>query len=149
MTLAISLVALLMSVLALSWQVWTWRRSIPRLEVSVAHGTPVFTGAVGRSHTIVEVANQGQADAAVTSFGFELPNGLTLEAPRTAAWSSSLPAHLGPNETAGWHVPTASILEICHERDVDHRELRAWVDSAKGRVYARTRGINHQDLSFS
>jgi hypothetical protein len=142
LTLLISIAALVLSIVSLSWQIWSWTRSGPVLQVSVTHSLPTYgPGGVGDWHTTVTAVNIGRSPVTVTSWGFETPDGGSIILTRPVNWSDPLPFRIESHASGSWHIPQDEIRSACQENGVRHQDIRAWVSSASGRVYARKRGI--------
>ena len=140
--LIVSIVALVLSIGSLSWQVWSWRRSGPVVRVTVSNIVPTYQGqGTGDWHTAVTATNTGRAATTVTTWAFELPNGHNSFTIYPVPISAPLPFRLEAHASASWYVPTQELMTMCAENHVDHKELRAWVEVGTGKVYADKRGI--------
>lgn len=142
---ALSIIALVLSVVALAWQAWTWLRSGPVIKVTVSQTLPLYPNHAGDWHTSVAAVNSGRAATTITSFGFETADGRTLYTSSPAAWSDRLPHRLEPHSSASRHAPTDELTQTCADNSTQYQQLRAWVAGGSGKkVYARTRGIKLQ-----
>lgn len=139
---AVSIIALVLSVLSLGWQAWTWLRAGPVVSVAVAQSLPVYRNSAGEWHTTVTATNKGRSAVTVSSWGFALPNGRTLYTANPAPWSEKLPHRLEPQSSANWHVDTDEIKQACSEHAVRYQDLRAWVSLGNGtKSHSRKTGI--------
>ncbi|MEV5162255.1 hypothetical protein [Streptomyces sp. NPDC053728] len=98
----IAVAALVLSLIALFWQFWTWRRSGPVIRVTGGVESPWdpagFTSDL--CYGYVRAVNAGRGAAPITSWGFLSANGQVL-----VEYSSQLEMPLIP--ARGMHVPIA------------------------------------------
>ena len=130
----VSILALVLSIVSLSWQTWTWRRSGPMLETNA-----VRVRAGSDRYVKVEAINSGRSAATVKDWGFELPDGRQVKPgrkdPAAKRRSASLPARVDSHGIVGFYVPLAELQDLSAEAGTPG--LRAWVKTAAGkRVYA-------------
>lgn len=135
-------IAIVLSVVSLTWQVATWRRSGPVVKVLVSQSLPIYGNDAGDWHTGVTAQNTGRSPITVTSWGLRFPDGKTGTMTRNLPWSASLPHRLEPGADASWFIPTDDVRGMCAERGFRYHDLTAVVTLADGRtIAARRRGI--------
>lgn len=140
--LIVSIVAIAMSSVTLSWQVWSWRQSGPVIGVTANQALPTYDHGAGDWHIQVTARNTGRAPVQVASWAFALPNDRSIIVQRPASWSTPLPHALPNGSSASWYVPTDEIKRQCAEIGVRYQDLRAVVSLGTGvTVKARARGI--------
>jgi hypothetical protein len=127
---------------ALGWQIITWRASGPMISVKVTQGILTYGASVGDMVTIVTAINRGRAPVTVRTWGLRLPDGQTMFVPEPVPGSNAIPYRLDQGSSADWRVPTAVVDSACRARGVSHTMLRGYVALGTGRdVVARKRGI--------
>jgi hypothetical protein len=125
LALLISIAALILSAVSLSWQVYSWKRTGPVLKVSVSHSAPTYgprNDVVGDWHTTVTAVNGGRTAATVTSWGFEMPDGRTLVPTEHLSWADPLPGRIEPHAKASWHIRKAELVAACEDFGVRHQD---------------------------
>lgn len=114
----IAVTALVLSVAALLWQFWTWRRSGPVLQVSGGMESPWdpagFTSDIAYGY--VRAVNVGRGAGPVTSWGFLSASGQVLveyssqpELPLIPARGMHVP--IAPHGQESWYCPTEVLAE--------------------------------------
>lgn len=68
MTLAVALTGLLLSLVSLGWQIWSWYSSGPRVRVSTSNAYPVFGHQIGDHYVVVTATNRGRSAVTLTSW---------------------------------------------------------------------------------
>lgn len=130
-----SLIAIVLSVAALGFQVRTWRQSGPIVEVTACQGLPVTPGAgAGDWHLNVTAINKGRSPVTVNNFGLKLPDKRQMAILQRAPWSASLPHRLEPGSSAAWYIDTEAIKQSCAAEGVRHQDLTAFVTLGDGRT---------------
>jgi hypothetical protein len=141
-TLTVAVLALVLSVISVGWQVWTWRGSGPRVKVTANQAVILPVGS--DPYVSVTAANTGRSATTVAMWGFDGPNdedGQMLF-PYPTPWSTPLPHRLDAHSNGTWYVQTAEVRQGCAEHGWDYRQIRGWVRLSSGeKVYAERRGI--------
>ncbi|MGA5472537.1 hypothetical protein ACPCUK_27660 [Streptomyces arboris] len=135
----IALVALVVSLISLGWQIITWLRSGPVIKVKGHSSIAVVDGNAGEVHLSVTAVNRGRAPATVTGWGLRLPNGSSV-VPQSAQLpgTNPLPHRLEPHAEASWHVPQTAVEEACRTHHVELSQVRPFVDvSGRGQVLGK------------
>lgn len=135
----LSIVAIVMSSITLSWQVVSWRRTgaVVKVTARVAFvvGNPV-------SLVSVKARNSGRTAVTVTGWGFRFPAGDGIVQAQPLPISAEIPHRLEPGAEASWFMELDAIKETCAAHGVRHQDVVAWVDLGSGRtVKANKRGI--------
>jgi hypothetical protein len=139
----IAIAALVLSVLSLGWQIWTWRHMGSVVHVTANQSLPVYRGEVGAPHVQVAATNKGRGPTTVTSWGLRMPDGNDMTVLYQLPWSSPLPFAILPDGAAGaWFVEIDKVQDACQRAGLDHRHLQAWVRLSDGRqIFAKQSGI--------
>ena len=139
----IAIAALVLSVLSLGWQIWTWRHMGSVVDVTANQSLPVYRGEVGAPHVQVAATNKGRGPTTVTSWGLRMPDGNDMTVLYQLPWSSPLPFAILPDGAAGaWFVEIDKVQDACQRAGLDHRHLQAWVRLSDGRqIFAKQSGI--------
>jgi len=145
MSIALSIAAITLSIISLGWQIWSWARSGPRIKVSVTYSAAVLDGFIGETHAVVQAVNSGRAAATVSGFGFDVPGGFSFVVTNPAPWSATLPCRMEPHSTASWHVSTEQLLAACRQNSIQPEDLRAFVNTATGKVHVSEPGVKLTD----
>ena len=139
----IAIAALVLSVLSLGWQIWTWRHVGALVHVTANQSIPVYRGEVGAPHVQIAATNKGRGPTTVTSWGLRMPDGNDMTVLYQLPWSSPLPFAIPPGGAGGtWFLETDKAQDACQRAGLDHRQLQAWVRLSDGRqILAKQRGI--------
>jgi hypothetical protein len=143
----LSSAALVLSLVSLGWQAWSWSRSGPVLRVELSNiitdlGGPTNAYGVGQPEHYVEVkaVNRGRAAVTIQTWGIELPGGNNIFATEPLLFSERLPARVEPHSSASFHMAGDAIREHAATQGIPFTKMRPWVQPASGkRVYAKTR----------
>jgi hypothetical protein len=109
----LSIIAIVLSITSLAWQVASWKLSGPVVKVTAAQTLPVYGQSVGDWHVAVSAHNSGRAPVTVTGWGLRLPDRQTIAMIQNLPWSAALPtawrpapAAIGtsPQRMSGGHV---------------------------------------------
>jgi hypothetical protein len=127
---------------ALAWQVVTWRRSGPVVEVSANQVFPAYGDHLGEQITEVTARNSGRSPVTVSSWGLRFPDGQVMIIRQPFAGSDSLPYRLEDGASGSWYIETTAVAETCRAHGVDYADLTAYVHLANGQtVDAKRKGI--------
>jgi hypothetical protein len=137
MTLIVALAGLVISLVSIAWQVWTYLNDGPRVKVE-ASSTLTFYGPSGPqqvrdSHVTIRAINRGRAAATIASWGLQLPSGENLIEVEAPNGSNPLSNRLEPHSAAEFHVPADSLRDECRQRHINPDRSRAWVMLASGK----------------
>ncbi|MFI2358157.1 hypothetical protein OG582_11925 [Streptomyces anulatus] len=138
----ISVIALVISLVSLGWQVITWLRSGPVIKVKGHAAIPVVNENPGELHLSVTAVNRGRAPATITGWGLRLPNGSSV-VPRSAELPgvNPLPHRLESHAESSWYILHAALEEAAQTHQVELSQLRPFVDvSGRGRVLGKPLG---------
>jgi hypothetical protein len=132
MTLALAITGVVLGVLSLGWQAWTWARSGPVVKVEASSSFPIYDGHMGEHHVSVKAINRGRAPATITGWGIGFPDGGGLFVPTQLSWSTRLPHRLEPHSSAEFHVEAEEVRRTAHQKGVPYDKLKPWVRLADG-----------------
>lgn len=133
MATGIALVALVLSVVSLGWQAWTWKNNGPVVEVNVTNAiTDAGTGEP-EHYVGVEAVNTGRAPTTVTSWGFELPGGGSVYSTVALRISESLPCRLESHSKATFYLVADELRRVRQERGIEFTDMRPWVELGTGK----------------
>ncbi|MBT2504786.1 hypothetical protein J7I98_02520 [Streptomyces sp. ISL-98] len=132
----LSICALAVSVVSLTWQVVSWLRTGPVIKVRTHYAIPVIAGEIGsQQYLAVAATNRGRAPATITNWGLLLPDDVT-----TASQSAALPGveelphRLDPYAETSWYLGLGELDRICQERGIARGQIRPFVNvSGQGR----------------
>lgn len=95
----LGLIGTLLSVVSLTWQMFTWRASGARLKVRYVWGYPVGHGGPTIKLRGIEVTNKGRASTIVSGVTTRLPNGGHMPLIADAMGQVKFPYELRPGES--------------------------------------------------
>jgi hypothetical protein len=125
LTLCISLLALAVAGASLTWQIISWRRTVPRVSVKTVSG---IGGRPGVWFIGVEATNSGRLGIEIEQFGFQLPNGRHIQAIHDFLGQPvELPMPLAPRSTATMRYAAQHIWEIFRQEGVSGENVRPYV----------------------
>lgn len=140
--LIVSIIALTLSIVSLSWQVWSWRRSGPVVTVKTGHAYPTCGSQVGEHHIYVRAHNSGRTPVQVTSWSLEAPGKRSIVQVRPVSFSTPLPHTLPNGAEAQWFMLGDALDAQCAEMGVRVEDLRAVVNLGTGQAArARRKGV--------
>jgi hypothetical protein len=140
---SLSIIAIVMSAASLGWQVITWQKGGPVVDVTVSTSMPTYGDRVGDPHVTVTAMNTGRSPVTVNGWGLRCPDGQNMVMINNLAWSTPLPHRLEPAADGKWHIVTEDVRKQCEARGIRYQDLVAYVNLADGRtVDAGKRGIN-------
>ncbi len=132
----ISICALVVSVVSLTWQMISWLRSGPVIKVKGHSAFPFVGGVAGEHHLSVTATNEGRAAATITGWGLVLPDGTSI-VPNSAPLPGvhDLPHRLESHAEASWYILHTELVHACTARGVDISQVRPFVHVAgRGKV---------------
>lgn len=142
LTLCLSVLALMLSITALAWQVISWRRSGPRLRVVTTQGI-VGSPPNGCWFIAVEISNTGRLATEISQVGFQLSRGekrrhivdledvlgIPIELPRTLAPGASTSVMYAPQR----------LLEALRDQGLHGKKAHPFASTGTGRTLGRHR----------
>jgi hypothetical protein len=132
-TLVIAVVGLVLSIVALAWQIMSWRLTGSVVRVVVSHGLGV--GGSWPQLVAIEAMNVGRTPVSVHGWGFRLPDGRTLwpAVGHRGSWAGpAVPLTLDPGHSASWQVDAKSIRATLMDEALPNAELRGFVNLGTG-----------------
>lgn len=143
LTLCLSVLALLVSVTALGWQVISWRRSGARLHVATKWGN-----AGGRWFISIEARNTGRLATEIGQVGFQLSSAekrrQVVDFEDVLGMPIQLPRTLAPGGTTSVMYAADRLLATLHKEGLTGRGSRPYVDTGAGRTLGRRKRDLHE-----
>ena len=135
----LSVVAIVMSSITLTWQIVSWRRTGAVVKVTAKLG---FVPGLDGMFVVIEASNSGRTAVTVTGYGLRHPNNHDLIQLDRVPLSAELPHRLEPGAEASWLMPMENVKATCAERGIRHQDLVGWVRlGSGGTVMAKRRGV--------
>ncbi|RIS78132.1 hypothetical protein [Mycobacteroides abscessus] len=145
LTLCLSVLALLVSVTALVWQVISWRRSGARLHVATKWGI-AGSPPGGRWFISIEARNTGRLATEINQVGFQMSKAeerrQILDFEDVLGMPIQLPRTLAAGGTTSVMYAADRLLATLHNEGLTAKDARPFVDTGAG----RTLGRRKQDL---
>jgi len=129
MAIAISLVALVLSVISIGWNVYAWRMNGARLKIDSAV-QPVWTRGLNVEMLCIEAKNSGRSETEVHKVDFPRHIGFRKLAPRAAIFPKDAlnrlpyPRKLEPGGLASFKVMPENLVRYCYEFGWEPSEMR-------------------------
>lgn len=143
LTLSLSVLALLVSVTALAWQVISWRRSGARLHVATRWGI-----AGGRAFISIETRNTGRLATEIDQVGFQMSKAeerrQVVDLTDVVGRPIPLPRTLAPGGTTSVMYGADRLLATLRNEGLTGRDSRPYVDTAAGRTLGRRKQNLHE-----
>jgi hypothetical protein len=122
-------------VLALGWQVFTWKRAQPHLVVKASNAFPTYGDRLGSHHFAITVTNHGGAATEVTGWGLRLPDDSSMVVPNPPNFSDK-PGRIESHGHLTFFVEAAGVIERCKMGGLAASDLRPFViSSTAGTLY--------------
>ncbi|OZF28352.1 hypothetical protein CH296_19725 [Rhodococcus sp. 14-2496-1d] len=134
-TLIISCLALLTALGSIGWQIYSWRRNGPKVEVSAHLG--FVTGPGGQNFIAIEATNSGRLETMVQSFYFQLPEGRTLQPTGSYIKTTVLPARLSPGDQVSYYFNPNDIDQQLASAGLTRSDLQPAVRTGHGKVLGK------------
>jgi hypothetical protein len=134
-TLLIAVLGLVLAVLSLAWQAWTWSRSGPVLSLSTSNQFPSYADHLGDHLVCLTVVNKGRAATTIQAWGIELPDGGNIVSWNNPPWFTQLPQRLEPHASVDLRIDAEELRQVAAERSVPFDSMRPWVRAGDGRQY--------------
>jgi hypothetical protein len=149
-TLVIAVAGLVLSVLSLGWQAFTWRASGARVRLSVGSAIPTYGPELGPVHAQLTVRNVGRGTVEVSSWGVSINGGnLALFPDASALPNPKLPMTLAGGHTLELQVSTEYVAQAYRQQVAAGKAspttpLELWVKLGDGKRIAAAFG--HRDF---
>jgi len=92
---SLSIIAIVMSAASLGWQVITWQKGGPVVDVTVSTSMPTYGDRVGDPHVTVTAMYTGRSPVTVNGWGLRCPDGQNMVMINNLAWSTPPAAPTG------------------------------------------------------
>jgi hypothetical protein len=115
--LALSTLALVLSIVSVVVTIELWRRSGPRIKVDWKYHYPMYGGNMGPAHIGVTATNKGRGAATISSWGLRVrgEDSRLVDIPPTPGLLP-LPHRIEPHDSASWMMPCANIARTMAPR---------------------------------
>jgi hypothetical protein len=128
-SLCTSVLALLVALGALVWQITSWRRSGPRVSVkAVSAATPE-----GKC-IVIQATNAGRLATEVSGCGFDLPSGRHIVNPIGAFGPHAVPATLAPGGSVSFYFHPEGLRQPLTGEGISGEGVRPYVETGHGHV---------------
>ncbi|MEU4237930.1 hypothetical protein [Actinoplanes sp. NPDC026619] len=135
----LSVVAIVMSTITLTWQIVSWRRTGAVVKVVAKQG---FVPGLNGTFVVIEASNSGRTAVTVTGYGLRSPDGNNLIQLDRVQLSAEIPHRLEAGAEASWLMPMGNVQGTCAEQGIRHQDLVGWVRlGSGGTVMAKRRGV--------
>jgi len=142
LTLCISVLALLVSITAIAWQVISWRRSGARLRVVTKQGI-VGSPPDGRWFISVDISNTGRLATEISRVGFQLSRAderqQIVDFQDVLGMPITLPRSLAPGASTSVMYDPARLLDTLRGHGLTGKWARPYADTGHGRTLGRRR----------
>ena len=101
----------ILSVISLTWQVFSWRASGARLKVSCISSFPLGSLVPEMELLGIQIANSGRSSTIINNVAFKLPNGKVFQIIEDAANAVTLPCEIRPGEVITIHCVPFQLKE--------------------------------------
>lgn len=139
-TLCIALLGLLLSVVSLSWQAWTWRHEGPVIKLSTENHLPTYGDVVGDHLVALHVVNSGRSATTIESWGIRLPEGSSVFQTNQPEWFTRLPYRLEPHSSTDLRIAADDLRGVARRQQVPFSSMNPWVRLGSGDV-VRIKGV--------
>lgn len=138
MTLIVSVLAIILSAVALGWQVYSWKHNGPKTKISADSG--IAFGPLGDFEILsFSVSNKGRASTQISSVDFLRSDGGGIVALfPTAFMQGSFPIDLKPGQQESLLVRLDEVARICAENRIDPAILEPRARSGHGDVTGKS-----------
>ena len=106
----------ILSVISLTWQVFSWRASGARLKVSCISSFPLGSLVPEMELLGIQIANSGRSSTIINNVAFKLPNGKAFQIIEDAANAVTLPCELRPGEVITVYCIPLQLKESMQKR---------------------------------
>jgi hypothetical protein len=128
---SLSVLALVVASGSAVWQVVSWRRSGPRVEVAARAAATGFGGHL----VVIEAKNSGRLSTQVQACGFELPSGRHIFCPfNFEGQPLPLPAELHAGGAVSFHFNPSDVAIPFAAEEITGEGVRAYVVTGHGRI---------------
>ena len=110
----------ILSVISLTWQVFSWRASGARLKVSCIFSFPLGSLVPEMELLGIQIANSGRSSTIINNVAFKLPNGKVFQIIEDAANAVTLPCEIRPGEVITVHCIPLQLKESMQKQGYAH-----------------------------
>lgn len=129
----LALLALVVSVISVSWQVWTWRYGGPVVKVTTSLGFTIDDP--GLEFIVITVSNAGRSPVTVTGYGLALPDkGGNFVPVRPLPITPRLPHRLEAGADASFHLLRDEVRGTVAKNCGGTADLRAFATLGTGQT---------------
>jgi hypothetical protein len=137
-TFILSVVAIVLSVTSLGWQVMSWRLSGAVVKVScelaIHPGDVAAEAAAQPWYLRMTACNRGRSPVTVSEWGLRLPNGTDTGVRPDSRWSSPLSYRLEPGSEGRWFAAIEDVKTACKKLNVSNYDPIAFIRLGDGRT---------------
>jgi len=110
----------ILSVISLTWQVFSWRASGARLKVSCISSFPLGSLVPEMELLGIQIANSGRSGTIINNVAFKLPNGKVFQIIEDAANAVTLPCEIRPGEVITVYCIPLQLKESMQKQGYTH-----------------------------
>lgn len=110
----------ILSVISLTWQVFSWRASGARLKVSCISSFPLGSLVPEMELLGIQIANSGRSSTIINNVAFKLPNGKVFQIIEDAANAVTLPCEIRPGEVITVYCIPLQLKESMQKQGYAH-----------------------------
>lgn len=125
----------ILSVISLTWQVFSWRASGARLKVSCISSFPLGSLVPEMELLGIQIANSGRSSTIINNVAFKLPDGKVFQIIEDAANAVTLPCEIRPGEVITVYCIPLQLKESMQK----HRVYTRYTHHSKSDI--RPRGL--------
>lgn len=141
----LAVVGAVTGVIALIWQVATWRRGSHRVVVKTANSFPIG-GLVETEHLVAITAhNVGAMAVDIVAYGITAANGGNLNDFRRSQPNGPLPHRLEPGASVDYYMNADAIREYREESGFPFSRMKPWVRLGTGKTVMSRRSVPLRD----
>ena len=110
----------ILSVISLTWQVFSWRASGARLKVSCISSFPLGSLVPEMELLGIQIANSGRSSTIINNVAFKLPDGKVFQIIEDAANAVTLPCEIRPGEVITVYCIPLQLKESMQKQGYAH-----------------------------
>lgn len=110
----------ILSVISLTWQVFSWRASGARLKVSCISSFPLGSLVPEMELLGIQIANSGRSSTIINNVAFKLPDGKVFQIIEDAANAVTLPCEIRPGEVITVYCIPLQLKESMQKQGYTH-----------------------------
>ncbi|MGH3614863.1 MAG: hypothetical protein ACRDRK_20165 [Pseudonocardia sp.] len=138
-TLVVSILALILAVISLCWQAWSWFRTGPVVRLKT--GWAVGVGGLSGRWIHITAHNTGRSPVQVTGYSLETPTGMSLVAPIPVPGTAQVPHTLDAGSQATFYLDADDVEHRCAQGGYELKLLQARVTLGNGKAVIARPGI--------